>query len=219
LKRVLVPYPHARPEKAEPYICALRAASIEPVPAPSNSRASFSGIAGLLLLGGTDLNPQLYGEDPHPETQDPDDERDAFESELLAEALLRQVPIFAICRGMQLLNVHLGGSLQQHLASERHLQTTANKAAPAHSVAIEPGTLLAGIAGRRDWQVNSRHHQAVARPAAALRVAAREPETGVIEAVEFPGRRFVLGVQWHPEDQAPMDPEQHKLFLHFAEAL
>jgi gamma-glutamyl-gamma-aminobutyrate hydrolase PuuD len=86
-------------------------------------------------------------------------------------------------------------------------------------VVIEPRTLLAGIAHRETWEVNSRHHQAVARLGSGLQVCARDPEDGVIEAVELPGRRYVLAVQWHPENQAPEDPEQRRLFQSFADAL
>jgi len=128
--------------------------------------------------------------------------------------------LFAICRGMQILNVHLGGSLVQHLpTSGRHVRRTADRSLPAHRVTIKPTTLLAGIAGAESWEVNSRHHQAVARLAAGLQVCARDPVDGTVEAIELPARRFVLGVQWHPENQAPVDPGQRKLFQSFTAAL
>jgi gamma-glutamyl-gamma-aminobutyrate hydrolase PuuD len=155
-----------------------------------------------------------------PRTQPPDPERDAAEATLIDEALSRDLPLFAVCRGMQLLNVHLGGSLIQHLPStERHVRRTPDRSLPAHSVVIEPGTMLAKIAGRETWDVNSRHHQAVARLAPGLRVCARDPEDGTVEAVELPSRRYVLGVQWHPENQVSNDSGQPGLFQSFVRAL
>src|ERR1700682_4380979 len=130
--------------------------------------------SGLLLTGGSDVNPALYGETAAPETQPSDDVRDAAEAALIDEALARDLPLLAICRGMQILNVRLGGSLVQHLpGAARHVKRTPDRSLPAHSVVIEPGTLLANIAHRETWDVNSRHHQAVARLAPGLRVCAR----------------------------------------------
>jgi len=150
----------------------------------------------------------------------PDPERDAAEAALVDEALARDVPLLGICRGMQILNVHLGGSLVQHLpTAARHVCRTSDRSLPAHSVAIEPGSLLASIANRAKWEVNSRHHQAVSRVANGLRVSARDPEDGTVEAIELPARRYVLAVQWHPENQAMTDPEQRRLFQSFAAAL
>ncbi len=146
----------------------------------------------------------------------PDKERDAAEAALIDEALARDVPVLAICRGMQILNVHLGGSLIQHLpTAARHVRRTPDRGLPAHSVIIEPGTMLAGIAKKESWEVNSRHHQAVARLGKGL----QDAEDGTIEGIELPGRRYVLAVQWHPENQQPDDPEQRKLFASFAQAL
>src|SRR6185436_18099429 len=118
--------------------------------------------SGLLLTGGTDVNPSRYDEPAAPLTDKPDEERDAAEAALIDEALDRDLPVLAICRGMQLLNVHLGGSLIQHLPSTDHhrKKTPEDKGRPAHRIAIKPGTLLAGIAQRDAWEVNSRHHQA-----------------------------------------------------------
>ena len=162
----------------------------------------MSGCFGLLLTGGSDVNPALYAEPAAPETQPPDDARDAAESALIDEALARDVPLLAICRGMQMLNVHLGGSLIQHLPTAvRHVRRTPDKDLPAHQVVIESGTLLASIAARPTWEVNSRHHQAVKHLRSGLRVCARDSDDGVIEAIELSGRRYVLAVQWHPENQ------------------
>lgn len=181
---------------------------------------TLDGFSGLVLMGGSDLDPRLYGESPQPETDPPDTLRDQIELAVLHEALELDLPILAICRGLQLLNVAHGGSLTQHLhSSGRHRQITENRGQPAHEVAIQPDTLLASIAGRPSWKVNSRHHQAVKTVGAGLRVSAFDPEDATVEALELPGKRFVLGVQWHPEDQASQDPEQVKIFQSFAAAL
>ena len=218
-KTVLVVYRDF--SEAQPYARAIEEAGAEPKLEEARPGLQISSCSGLLLTGGSDVNPALYNESAGPETQRPDDARDAAEAALIDEALARDLPLLAICRGMQILNVHLGGSLVQHLpGSARHVRRTPeNKGLPAHSVIIEPGTLLAHIAQGPTWEVNSRHHQAVARLGNGLRVCAQDPEDGVIEAIELPGQRFVLAVQWHPENQAPEDPEQRRLFESFAAAL
>ena len=204
----------------EPYAAAVEAVGLTPLLESIRPGVAIGDCAGLLLTGGTDVNPALYGALPAPETEEPDDERDHVESALLNEAMARDLPVFAICRGMQLLNVQLGGSLIQHLpGAARHVRRTPNKAQPAHSVDIQPGTLLASIAGRIKWDVNSRHHQAVDRLGEGLRIDAVDSEDGTIEAVEYPARRYVLAVQWHPENQMLVDPGQRKLFESFANAL
>lgn len=216
--RVLAPYRHANKLKA--YASAVRAAGIEPVPVLTAGSVSLVGVAGLLLMGGSDVNPKRYGQPPQPETEQPDDERDEVELQLIHEALENDLPIFAICRGLQILNVYHGGTLIQHLPSvERHASRTANAASAAHKVTIEPDSLLADIAGTTSWRVNSRHHQAAGEIGAGLRVSARDSEDGTVEALERPDKRFVVAVQWHPEDQALENPEQLKLFQRFREAL
>ena len=216
-KTVLIVYREL--SEAQPYARAIESAGAQPVLEQARPGLTISGCCGLLLTGGSDVNPALYGEPTAAETQPPDDARDAAESVLIDEALARDVPLLAICRGMQMLNVHLGGSLIQHLpTTARHVRRTPDKSLPAHQVVIESGTLLASIANRPAWEVNSRHHQAVARLGSGLRVCARDSDDGVIEAIELPGRRYVLAVQWHPENQV-RDPEQHRLFQSFADAL
>jgi gamma-glutamyl-gamma-aminobutyrate hydrolase PuuD len=217
---------HRRPGDSGPYEDALRAAGVEPViVCPEDqaaSRATFlDGAAGLLLMGGDDVNPARYGEERAPETQEPDSPRDELECTLIQRALDRDLPLLGICRGLQILNVQHGGSLVQHLdATARHRRRTPDRGMPAHPVRIVPGTRLAGIAGADlTWDVNSRHHQAVARLGAGLLVSARDPEDGTIEAVERPDKRFCIAVQWHPENQSPTDPRQAALFGAFGSAL
>jgi putative glutamine amidotransferase len=179
----------------------------------------MDGYVGLLLTGGTDINPTRYGEEAQRDTEPPDDERDECEWALLDQAVEHDLPVLAICRGHQLLNVYHGGTLIQHVPSGRHAQRPADKSTPAHEVTVEPGTLLAFLTGTDRLRVNSRHHQAVDRIGAGLRVSAKDPEDGMIEALERSDRRFVVAVQWHPEDQVAHYPEQLKLFRAFANAL
>jgi putative glutamine amidotransferase len=116
--------------------------------------------------------------------------------------------------------VSQGGTLTQHLhPPQRHQRTGGRRDQPVHQVSIEPGTLLAQIAGTNTWQVNSRHHQAVKKLARNLRVSAVDAQDGTIEAIEHPGKRFVLAVQWHPEDQALVDRGQLEIFRSFGVAV
>lgn len=217
---------HASAEETNPYAEALRAASIEPVIVAPGAAASLDGVAGLMLMGGSDVNPASYGEARRAETDEPDDLRDELELRLIAEALERDLPVLAICRGLQILNVQHGGTLVQHLEPvERHRRRTADLSLPAHAIEIERGSILGriGLSGIAQevlrWDVNSRHHQAIARLGKGLRVTARHPDDGVVEAVERPDKRFVVGVQWHPENQSPVREEQARLFRAFADAL
>ena len=216
-RRVLIPYRHERKLKA--YVDALAAAGMDPAPAYVGEAVSFDGAAGLLLMGGTDVNPTLYGEEARAETDEPDDQRDQAELRLIEEAIRNDVPIFAICRGLQILNVYHGGTLIQHLAAGAHDAETQDKGAHAHEIEIEADTQLARIAGSTRLPVNSRHHQAVKQMGKGLRVSARSAGDAVIEGLERADRTFVVGVQWHPEDQVSRDSEQLNLFRAFAEAL
>ncbi|MGH9581990.1 MAG: gamma-glutamyl-gamma-aminobutyrate hydrolase family protein, partial [Bryobacteraceae bacterium] len=191
---------------------------LEPVAQVADGPLSLDGFDGLMLLGGSDVNPSRYGEKAAPETAGIDDGRDAAEMDLIDQALARALPVLAICRGLQILNVYHGGTLIQHLGSELHKPDFEDRANAAHEVAIQPDTLLARIAGTSRWEVNSRHHQAAGNAGAKLRISARA-EDGTIEALERPDKPFVLAVQWHPEDQFMKDREQFKLFTSFAEAL
>jgi len=208
------------PRKAEPYAEALRQAGIEPVLISPQEPRPLTGLRGLVLSGGTDVNPARYGGAPHAGNEPPDDERDDLETGLLNEALAAGLPVLAICRGMQLFNVAHGGTLIQHLDnSAMHRVRENDPALPVHEIVVAPDSRLAAILGPGVHAVNSRHHQAVERLGAGLRVAATSTPDGIIEALERSDRRFALAVQWHPEDQVRRDPSQKKLFEAFAEAL
>ncbi len=209
-----------KPDHSEPYEQALRAAGIEPVLVRPGDDIPGSA-AGLVLMGGSDVDPALYNETRARETDSADPARDELEYRLIAEFLERDAPILAICRGMQILNVHHGGTLVQHLdTTHRHRVKTEDKGAPVHEVHVVAGTKLRGILGEPAVvKVNSRHHQAVREPGNKLTVSARDPEDGTIEAVERSDKRFVIAVQWHPENQAPRDERQRAIFRAFAAVL
>ena len=195
--------------KVAAYAEAVRASGGEPIPIPPGEIPEAGELDGVVLGGGVDVNPALYGEQPEPETEQPNDARDRTERELLERALALDLPVLAICRGMQMLNVAGDGSLRQHIRG--HEVRTADKALPAHEVRIEPESLLARVFGAKVAAVNSRHHQAVGRVGSGLRVVAQSAD-GMVEAIENPAYGFVIGVQWHPEDMAAYDPMQKRLF-------
>ncbi len=201
--------------KLGPYEQALREVGIEPFRISLDAPPPIESLDGLVLAGGTDINPARYGQQPAPETDQPDDQRDQAETRLLQNALAQGMPVLAICRGMQLFNVVHGGTLIQHLptASKHRL-----KGQEVHDVQVAPGTRLASILGEGEHAVNSRHHQAVDRPGTGLIVSAIAPD-GVIEALERPGDSFAVAVQWHPEDRVLASAGDRKLFEAFAEAL
>jgi putative glutamine amidotransferase len=210
-----------KPAGAARYARALAAAGLEPVilaPPEQRSLAEI-GVAGLLISGGTDVDPELYGQDPAPETERPDHPRDRMEHRLLREALQTDLPVLGICRGMQLLNVFHGGTLvQHHQRQATHRVRTGDRSLPAHDAIVQPGTRLAGILGAGRCAVNSRHHQAANRVPYQLQISARAPD-GIVEAVERKDKAFVVAVQWHPEDQIDRDERQLRLFQAFKEAL
>jgi putative glutamine amidotransferase len=158
---------------------------------------------GLLTTGGADIDPGLYGETPHETVTRVIPERDALELALSREALRRDLPLLAICRGHQVLNVAIGGTLVQDLPSQwkgaiNH-DPEVERWSPAHDVRILPGTRLREILGRDRVAVNSFHHQAVKEPGQGAVVSAYSEGDDVVEAIEIPGHRLALGVQWHPE--------------------
>ncbi|HXG41259.1 MAG TPA: gamma-glutamyl-gamma-aminobutyrate hydrolase family protein [Dehalococcoidia bacterium] len=159
----------------------------------------LGGVHGLLITGGVDVDPALYGERPHPRTQRPNRGRDEHELALLREALDRGLPLLGVCRGHQLLNVALGGSLLQHIEGGSH-QADEDGASAWHLLRLSAGGLLWELYGRDEVWANSRHHQAVTpeRLAPGLRVLALSPD-GMVEAVQVEGHPWAVGVQWHPE--------------------
>jgi len=170
------------------------------VPPGAAYEETLDSVDGLIFSGGSDLDPELYGERAHAETDGWIRERDDFELGLMQAALARDVPMLAICRGSQVLNVALGGDLEQHVPDR--VQTNVHKETPGvfadHDVAVLPGTKLASILGDRS-DVKSHHHQGYGELGSGLREAARAPD-GTVEALEDPTRRFTLGVLWHPEE-------------------
>jgi putative glutamine amidotransferase len=186
------------------YESALREVGIEPVRISPDDTRSLDLLDGLLLTGGTDVNPALYGEQRHPKTEDPDDPLDELEISLLRDALSAGLPVLAICRGMQLFNVFHGGSLIQHLDSH-------DSPDALHSIQVVRNSRLATIVGEGEHAVNSRHHQAVAHVGDGLIVSARSSDA-LMEALERPGQAFALAVQWHPEDRILVSATDRKLF-------
>jgi putative glutamine amidotransferase len=206
--RVALPFGSRTPEsKRGGYRDALRAVGIQPV----EDVTTLDGLDGLMLAGGSDVDPALYGAERQAESGPPDRDRDDREIKLVREALDLDLPVFAICRGLQMLNVALGGTLIQHI--EGHRQP---KEAVLHAVKIDPASRLESILKLDDYVVNSRHHQCADRVASGLVVTARDPG-GVVEALELPGKRFVLAVQWHPEERT--GETDLKLFEAFRDAI
>jgi putative glutamine amidotransferase len=195
---------------------------IPPAPDGDAPPALQEILDGLLLAGGADLDPALYGEAPLPETGPFEPQRDATELTITRWALEKHLPVLGICRGMQLLNVACGGSLYQDLPTQRpgafdHEQRGQARTRIVHEVSTEPGSRLAGILGDQHAGVNSFHHQAVRRIGQGLRVTG-VAEDGVSEAIEMPELPFVLAVQYHPEELEGNDAASHRLFLAFVQA-
>lgn len=199
------------------YIDAVTRAGGSPVLLPPQEHGAQRVVAaldGLLLAGGPDVDPARYRESAHPRTGSPQTLRDAWEFDLLTAALSAGLPVLGVCRGMQLLNVAHGGSLLQHLPDR--LGHAGHQPAPAtfgrQAVRIRPRSLLGGILGGAA-AVRCYHHQAVGRLGTGLLPSAwGEDET--VEAIELPGRAFVVGVQWHPETE----PEDSRLIDAFTAA-
>ena len=184
------------------YVQALERAGGRPVLIPPSEHGieeTLDAVDGLIFSGGSDLDPDLYDQEPHDETFGVVPERDRAELALLEAAFARDLPVLAVCRGSQVLNVARGGDLVQHLpdlvGDEKHKHTPGTFA--DHDITLQPGTRLASLLGDHA-PVKSHHHQGFGRVGDGLRVAAHA-EDGTIEAVEDPSRRFALGVLWHPE--------------------
>jgi putative glutamine amidotransferase len=200
---------------------------IPPATDPDLLRPIYESLDGLLLSGGGDIQPHLYRQDVQAQLVWVDPERDVTELEMNRWALEDGLPVLAICRGLQVLNVACGGTLIQDIPTQWPGALAHRPAGeqprwqPQHEVQLVPGSRLARIMGATrpvlGARVNSFHHQAAAVVPAALRVAAQAPD-GVVEAIESPDRAFVLGVQWHPEEMAGHDAAQQTLFAAFVEA-
>ncbi len=209
-----------------PYLRAVAEAGGYPIvlPAmPNNVGPGLDMAAGLLLIGGGDIEARHIGKTNHPRAKFFNPLRDDFELAIIKEARRRRMPMFGICRGHQLLNVALGGGLYQDIADEQgsdfehYREDLPND--PVHSVSIAPDSCLASILGATHLSVNSVHHQAVKEPAEELKASAWAPD-GVIEGIEARAQEagFVLGVQWHPERLVDKMPEHRQLFERFVKA-
>lgn len=173
---------------------------------------------GLLLPGGADIAPEMYGQAPVKECGKPNELRDKAEPEILSAFLETGRPIFAICRGIQLLNVFKGGTLKQDIKNEqkyKHMDFL-SRSGSIHPIEIEKDSLLFGIVGSENTDVNSMHHQAIDKVGGGFKVTARSAD-GYIEAIELEGYPFCLGVQWHPEHMSKKSEIQRRLFTAFAE--
>jgi putative glutamine amidotransferase len=222
-----IPAPESEPPQRKlslgmDYPDAVAAAGGVPVVLPPmvpGGTALLDRLDALLVSGGPDVDPGLYGADPHPQLGPVEPEADRAEHDVVLAAEQRGLPILAICRGMQLVNVTRGGTLWQDLPSERPSPLEHRQAIPgtrtSHEVTVDPESLLAELTGLTDEEppplaVNSFHHQAIRELGEGLRVVARAPD-GVIEAVEATDRAFLVGVQWHAESLVA-DPRQLGLF-------
>jgi putative glutamine amidotransferase len=208
--------PHAEMALGMSYLRAIEEAGGMPVVLPplGDAAAFVDRLDGICLSGGPDLDPDAYGApERHAELGPTEPGLDAFELELARAADARGLPILGICRGAQALNVARGGTLHQHLPGHRQTEPAT---ATTHTVHIEPDSRLADVAGAGRLRVNSFHHQAVDVLGSGLRVVARSAD-GIVEAVEAPGARLVLGVQWHAEGLTSQ-PRHRALFTELVQA-
>lgn len=211
------------------YPAALAACGALPLVIPldlphATLRAIFERLDGLCLSGGADVDPLEYGESRHPHLGSVDRPRDQTELTLARWALEADMPVFGICRGIQLLNVAAGGSLYQHIAGQvasalTHDYELADSTweRPTHKVIIEPYSLLGSIVTDREIMTNSFHHQSLKDVAGEFKAVAHA-EDGVIEGIENPHKRFALAVQWHPEGMFRSDQYARKIFEAFVAA-
>jgi putative glutamine amidotransferase len=204
------------------YVDSLRRAGAVPVvipPQPENARELIDSLDGLLLAGGDDCDPAVYGEERHPSVEPMDVRRQANDLSLAKLARDRGIPTLGICLGVQVMNVAAGGTLIQDIESQHeteieHVSEPEDRA--RHDVHIESDTRLAKILGTREINVNSSHHQAIRGVGDGLRVTASAPD-GIIEGLEDPQHPFYVGVQWHPEDM-PGEDSARRIFGAFVEA-
>lgn len=194
-----------------------------PISDGQNAAAYISKIDKLLLAGGQDISPDFFGEEPHPKLEETNRNRDVFELALIKEAIKQKKPIFAVCRGMQLLNVALDGTLYQDLSlysdwTVKHGQEPTQPQFATHSIQMEKDSILHQLFGEK-YQVNSYHHQAINSLAPSLKITARSSD-GIVEAIEsVETDQRILGVQWHPELRFDVDKNEFKLFDYFVNQL
>ena len=211
------------------YVTALENAGLVPliVPPLSSDRAAaavLDSVSGLVLTGGEDVDPARYGEERHEKVRSVNAARDTTEAALVEEAKARGMPVLAICRGIQILNVALGGTLVQDIASQCKTDISHDEDSPrdsrSHEIDVEPGSLIAKAVGAEHLAVNSFHHQSVKRVAEGMRVTARSPD-GVVEGLESTDKDWwVMAVQWHPEEMTESpEPWDRGLFKAFARQL
>ena len=190
------------------YLESVKRAGGEPRVLSADSPPTLDGLDGVLFTGGGDVDPAHYLDARHPNTNEPDAVRDAFELELAKLALAKGTPLLAICRGLQVVNVAAGGTLIQDIPAQVNQplghQVDSPSFAIAHEVWVTTGTALARVmkeelGDTEVLQVNSRHHQAIGKTAEGFTISATAPD-GIVEAIERPGARFCVGVQWHPEN-------------------
>lgn len=211
--------PASTEKQAEPYIDALMPWEAEPlliVPGGIAPSEALERMDGLLLIGGADVHPHRYGAEPDPLVSlELDEARDALDIELLEGALARDIPVVAICRGLQLLNVVSGGSLIQHIPGHRNDEADAPSKSIQHRIWIAPGSKLASVVGAGGQvRVNSLHHQGLmeAQRASTLMTTAYGVADGLVEALESPHHRFVVAVQCHPERTDELPEQFQRLF-------
>lgn len=193
---------------------------------PGTLQEIFNRLDGVFITGGVDVDPSRYGEDKSALCGTTDPDRDAVEIALLKHALARNLPVLAVCRGIQILNVTCGGTLYQDVAVQvptalKHdyfpTPEQPSRKFLAHDVAVKPGSRLAHILGDTMVPVNSMHHQAIKDLAPLLAPTAHAPD-GIIEGVEGMNNRYLIGVQWHPEELTETQPAMARLFTSFVEA-
>ncbi|MGA8406325.1 MAG: gamma-glutamyl-gamma-aminobutyrate hydrolase family protein [Candidatus Acidiferrales bacterium] len=227
--RVGIPYRTRKEELSnkrdayDKYLAAAHAAGAEPVEislalAPSDLLKIARDLDAVILPGSpADVEPARYHAARHPQSAEADPHREETDFALLDHAIAEHKPVLAICYGVQSLNVHLGGSLVQDVASELHTKiqhawTGHEGPEPHHQVSFAAGSRLAQLAGAQEGRVNSSHHQAVLEPGKNLRIVSRAPD-GVVEAVEWSGDPYwLIGVQWHPERMVAGDELARALF-------
>ncbi len=197
--------------------------SIVDLSVESDPKRALAACDALVLTGGEDVHPARYGHQEYLSLcEEIDEKRDALEADVIEAALARSMPVLAICRGEQLVNVALGGTLfadiyKQHGVATVHTKDKATKTDAQHAVDVAPASLLHKIAGELHGEINSAHHQAVDSIAPELRASATAPD-GTVEAIEWndpSGHGYMLGVQWHPERMAFDSPFSKNILIHF----